>query len=135
MANLNPASLSSPRMRRGKRAQASGLRAEAAACAALCADDWTILGQRLRTAAGEIDIVAERAGLLAIVEVKHRPSLTGAAEALSLRQQRRLMLAAEILLGENPGWGREGVRFDVMLVDAEGTVRRIADAFRLTGAI
>jgi putative endonuclease len=33
-------------------------------------------------------------------------------------------------LAENPGWGREGVRFDVLLVDAARTVRRIADAFR-----
>ena len=38
--------------------------------------------------------------------------------------------AAAILLAANPGWGRAGVRFDVLLVDAAGAVRRIADAFR-----
>jgi putative endonuclease len=99
----------------------------------LRADGWDILGQRVRTAAGEVDVIAEKAGLLAIVEVKHRPSLAGAAAALSVRQRGRLLLATEILLAEHPDWGREGVRFDVMLVDGAGVVRRIADAFRLEG--
>lgn len=80
--------------------------------------------------AGEVDVVAERDGLLAIVEVKHRPSLADAAAALSVRQRNRLLMAAEILLGENPEWGRQGVRFDVVVIDAAGTIRRIADAFR-----
>jgi putative endonuclease len=115
---------------RGRARQAGGLAAEAAAARALEADGWTILARRLRTAAGEIDLVAERAGLLAIIEVKRRPSLAEAAYALAPRQQARLLAAAEILLAEHPDWGREGVRFDLLLVDAQGTVRRIADAFR-----
>lgn len=105
--------------------------AEAAAAAALQGDGWTVLGQRLRTPAGEIDILAERDGVLAIVEVKRRATLAEAAFALSPRQQGRLAAAAGILLAANPGWGRAGVRFDVVLVDAAGRVRRIADAFRL----
>ncbi len=116
---------------RGRRSFASGIGAEQAACIALQRDGWTILGQRLRTASGEVDMVAEKEGLLAIVEVKHRPTLAGAVAALSARQQGRLMRAAEILLGENPHWGRNGVRFDVILVDATGEIRRVADAFRL----
>jgi putative endonuclease len=101
--------------------------------AALRGDGWTVLGQRLRTPAGEIDIVSDRAGLLAIVEVKRRATLAEAAFALSARQQARLMAAAEILLAAHPDWGHAGVRFDVMLVDAAGRVRRIADAFRAEG--
>ncbi len=123
--------LPDPKVRRGRSSHSSGLRAEAAACAALVADGWTVLGQRLRTAAGEIDVVAERAGLLAIIEVKHRPTMSSAVAALSARQRARLIGAGEILLGEHPEWGREGVRFDVIVVDATGVVRRVADAFRL----
>jgi len=118
------------RRERGKGAYALGIDAEATACAALARDGWTVLGQRLRTAAGEVDAVAEKDGLLAIVEVKARPRLADAAAAVSARQQARLLGAAEILLAENPGWGRAGVRFDVLLVDRAGAVRRIADAFR-----
>ncbi len=121
------------RARRGRTAQRRGIDAEAAACAALERDGWTVLGRRLRTAAGEIDAVAEKDGLLAVLEVKSRPTLALAAASVSPRQRGRLLAAAAILLGENPGWGRNGVRFDVLLVDAGGVVRRIADAFRQEG--
>jgi putative endonuclease len=119
-----------PRQRRGRQAQARGVSAEAAAIAALTGDGWTVHAQRVRTASGEIDIVAERNGLLAIVEVKSRPTLADAAEALTARQRARLLAAAEIVLAEHPDWGANGVRFDVIVVDTAGAVRRIADAFR-----
>jgi putative endonuclease len=77
--------------------------------------------------------VAEKDGLLAIVEVKARPSLADAAESLSGRQRARLVLATEIVLLNHPEWGPNGVRFDLLLVDAGGVVRRIADAFRGDG--
>lgn len=121
------------RQTRGHAAYALGVDAEANVCAILDADGWTILGRRLRTAAGEVDVVAEKDGLLAVIEVKARPKLADAAFSLTLRQRVRLISAAEILLAENPGWGRAGVRFDLLLVDRAGTVRRIADAFRLEG--
>ncbi|MDA8253389.1 MAG: YraN family protein [Rhodospirillales bacterium] len=109
---------------------AHGLAAEAAACAALAAEGWTLLGRRVRTPAGEIDVIAEREGLLALVEVKRRASLAAAAAALAPRQRARLLAAAELLLAAHQDWGRAGVRFDVIVVDAAGRVRRIADAFR-----
>lgn len=121
------------RQARGRHAHADGLAAEQAACAALDAEGWSILARRARTPAGEIDIVAERQGLLAFVEVKRRASLAGAAVALTPRQCARLLAAAEILLAAHPDWGRAGVRFDVMLVDPAGRLRRIADAFRDEG--
>ncbi|GAC1341191.1 MAG: YraN family protein [Acetobacteraceae bacterium] len=116
---------------RGLRAQRLGVAAEAAASAAVQSDGWTILAQRLRTPAGEIDLVAQRDGLLAFIEVKARPDLAGAATALGLRQRARLIAAAEVALAANPGWGENGVRFDVVLVDRFGRVRRIVDAFRV----
>jgi putative endonuclease len=119
------------RRQRGKAAYASGVAAEDAACAALVADGWTIRARRLRTAVGEVDVVAERAGILAIVEVKLRPTLAQAAMALSGAQQARLAGACEIILAAHPDWGADGVRFDVLVVDLAGRVRRIADAFRL----
>jgi putative endonuclease len=119
------------RRERGQTAHASGIAAEDAACAALIADGWTIHARRLRTKAGEVDAVAEKAGLLSIIEVKSRPTLAEAAIALTVRQQSRLIGACEIILGEHPDWGAAGVRFDVLVVDRAGRVRRIADAFRL----
>ncbi|MBV8914025.1 MAG: YraN family protein [Acetobacteraceae bacterium] len=121
----------SARISRGRAAQARGVAAETAACAALEAEGWSVLTRRLRTEAGELDLVAEREGLLTFVEVKARPDLRTAAAALGPRQRARLLAAAEIALAANPGWGRAGIRFDVLLVDRAGRVRRIADAFRM----
>lgn len=106
------------------------MNAEARACSALVDDGWTIHARRVRTGVGEVDIVAERDGILAIVEVKARPRLAEAAASVSTRQQLRLIAAAEVILSEHPDWGANGVRFDVLVVDAQGRVRRIADAFR-----
>jgi len=85
----------------------------------------------VRTPGGELDLVVERAGLLAFVEVKARRSLREAAFALQPRQRARLVMAAECWLAENPDHGAAGMRFDVVVVAADGTVRRIADAFRV----
>ena len=115
---------------RGRLGQSDGLAAEARAAAALIADGWRILARRLRTAAGEIDIVAEKAGLLAVVEVKSRADLASAAASLGARQRARLLAAASVVLAEHPEWGAAGLRFDVIIVDRAGRIRRIADAFR-----
>lgn len=120
-----------PRLARGRAAQRLGVSAEHAAGQALEAKGWIVRARRLRTAAGEIDLVAERDGLLAFIEVKARPTLAGAAWSLGPRQRARLLAAAEIALAEHPEWGHAGIRFDVLLVDATGAVRRIEDAFRL----
>ena len=121
----------SMRRRKGSRAHALGTRAEDTACAALAQDGWSVLGRRVRTEAGELDILGEKDGLLAVIEVKARPTLADAAAALSPRQQARLLAAAEIVLAAHPGWGINGIRFDLMVVDGAGAVRRISDAFRV----
>ncbi|MBI0534985.1 YraN family protein [Roseomonas sp. KE2513] len=113
-------------------AERLGLDAEERAAAELRARGWTVLARRVRTGLGELDLIAEREGLLAFVEVKARPRLADAAASVSPRQQGRLMAAAEAWLAENPGYGAAGMRFDVILVAPEG-MRRVADAFRAWG--
>jgi len=66
------------------------------------------------------------AGLLGLIF-----AATDAAFALGASQRARLLRAGEWWLGANPGHGEAGVRFDVVLVDGAGRIRRIADAFRL----
>jgi putative endonuclease len=119
------------RLVRGRRAEASGRDAEAIAAAALEREGWAVLARRARTPAGEIDLVVERAGLLVFVEVKARPSLNEAAFALGARQRARLVSAAACWCAANPVHGAAGMRFDVVIVAADGTARRIADAFRV----
>jgi putative endonuclease len=120
-----------PEIRRA--ADSRGRHAEQLAAAALQAEGWAVLARRVRTGAGELDLVAERDGLLAFVEVKARATLAEAAFALGPAQRRRLAAAADAWIAQNPGHGGAGIRFDVLLVDMAGRVRRIADAFRPEG--
>jgi putative endonuclease len=76
---------------------------------------YRILGQRLRTAAGEIDLVASRGRRLVFVEVKARESLRSGLEAIPPAQRRRLRRAAEALQSQWPGPWNE-IRFDIVLI-------------------
>lgn len=122
--------LFSPATARRRRAEQAGRVAEAAVARLLEARGFSILGRRLRTPSGEIDIVAANDEVLAFVEVKLRTSMAEAAESVSARQQRRLGAAAEILLAANPAWQRPGTRFDVAFHLADGIVY-LEDAFRV----
>lgn len=112
-------------------ADTRGRWAEALAEQALTAAGWSVLARRFRSPAGEIDLIARKAGLVAFVEVKCRRTGAEAAFALTERQRRRIIGAAEHWLAEHPSAGPDGLRFDVLLVDRSGNVRRVADAFRM----
>jgi len=117
----------------GRLAEAGGRAAEHLVAARLIAAGWTILGARVRTKAGEIDLIATLNGLLLLAEVKSRADHEQAGYALHPRQRRRLLEAATWLIGENPTWGSNGVRFDVFLVDRAGQIDQIEDAIRDDG--
>ncbi len=114
-------------------AQARGIGAESRVCRALEGQGWIVLLRRARTACGEVDIVAELPGaeLIAFIEVKARTTFSEAACALSAAQRGRLLGAAEILLDRHPRWQRYSFRFDLVMLDGAGQMRRIADAFRI----
>jgi putative endonuclease len=88
-----------------------------------------ILAQRLRTGAGEIDLVVANAEVLVFVEVKARKTMAQAAYAVSPRQQARLLEAASVALATHEDWERPCTRFDVALV-YPGGVAHIEDAIR-----
>ena len=91
---------------------------------------YRILGRRLRSPVGEIDIVARRGAVLAIIEVKARPDPAAAAAAVTLRQRERLMRAAGWLVAGRPDLATLQVRFDVMLVTPWRWPRHMVDAWR-----
>lgn len=123
--NLSPLNT----LARRRAAHVLGRDAEDLVAEKLEAAGYTILAQRLRTKAGEIDLIAANANCLLFIEVKARPSLAEAAYAVSARQQARLLEAASMALAFHPEWAREETRFDVALV-ASGAVRMIKDAIR-----
>ncbi|HVC57367.1 MAG TPA: YraN family protein [Stellaceae bacterium] len=94
---------------------------------------WQIVACDWRCPSGEIDILARRGGVLAIIEVKARGDLGSAAAAVSPRQQRRIARAASNFLLGRPDLGGLQLRFDVMLVMPRHLPRHLADAWRPNG--
>ena len=118
-----------PRVER-QAAQRRGRLAETLAVWWLRVRLYRILARDWRSPVGELDIVARRGHILAIIEVKHRASLVQAAEAVSQRQQRRILRATEQFVALHPGLEKLDWRFDVLLLAPGRLPRHWLDAFR-----
>jgi len=77
---------------------------------------YQIRTTRYRTPAGEIDIIASRRDIVAIIEVKARRDTSSAAHALGTAQRARIERATRLLLARRPELATATVRFDLMLV-------------------
>ncbi len=113
-----------------ERAYRSGRRAERLAAWWLRAKGYRILARDFRVPVGEIDLIAERGGLLAIVEVKRRERLAEALEAVTPRQQRRIERATEAYLARERRGAETRVRFDVIVIRPRRLPLHLADAWR-----
>jgi putative endonuclease len=107
----------------------TSLSAETRAAAFLMAKGYRILARRFRTPYGEIDLVARRRNLLAFIEVKARASLDEAAYAVTPRQQRRIIDAAQAWLMAHPEHADFELRFDAMLIAPRRLPRHLLAAF------
>lgn len=98
-----------------KQAERRGRIAEWAAIAYLMCKGYRILGRRLRTPYGEVDIAAWKGGILVIVEVKARATYAAGVNAVTATAQQRIARAAEALAGR---WRLTDapIRFDLVVV-------------------
>lgn len=106
------AQLQDERRRRYRR----GHLAEWIACGILLARGHRILGRRVRTPVGEIDLIAVRGRRIVFVEVKRRATRAEAEAALNMRQSRRLVRAAEHWMARHPRYRDYDWGFDAVLV-------------------
>ncbi len=107
----------------------TGLSAETRAAAYLMAKGYRILAKRFKTPYGEIDLVARRRNLVAFVEVKARAKLDDAAYAVTPRQQKRIIDAAQAWLMAHPEHTNFDLRFDAMLIAPRRLPRHLPAAF------
>jgi putative endonuclease len=91
---------------------------------------WRIVARGWRCPSGEIDILARRGKVLAVIEVKSRGELVTAASALAPRQRRRIVRAAEAFLTQRSDLAALDLRFDVMLVAPRRLPRHWRGAWR-----
>lgn len=107
-----------------------GHRGEWLAAMALRAKGFRIVARRYRTPVGEIDLIARRGDLIAIVEVKVRPTLVAAMEAVGRMSERRIEGAADLWLSRQPDHARLSIRFDLVAVLPWRWPVHVPDAFR-----
>lgn len=78
------------------------------------ATGYQVLGFRLKTRDAEIDILARRGRVLAVVEVKRRATLEQAFAALTPHQYDRLCAAGRTVLRQRPSLAGHLLRIDVV---------------------
>ncbi|HEY2049227.1 MAG TPA: YraN family protein [Caulobacteraceae bacterium] len=115
---------------RGSRARREGRRSEWLCALWLMAKGYRLLGFRLRTRAGEIDLLALRDGVVAVVEVKRRRTLAEAVEAVSWVQRQRLAAAARLVVAGRSALAAAPVRLDLIALAPGRLPRHIRDAWQ-----
>ena len=98
-----------------READQRGREGEAAAAMWLATQGWQVVAERVKTKAGEIDLVIRKPGLVAFVEVKWRARAAALADAIDEKRLTRVARAAELVA---PDYAREGedIRIDVILL-------------------
>lgn len=96
---------------------------------------WRVMQRRFRSGHRDIDLVVERDGLVAFVEVKARRGdrFGDPVEAVNWRKQRELGRSARVWIDRH-GRRLEAYRFDVIGVLVAGTtvrIRHVENAFPL----
>ena len=109
-------------------AEARGRKGEAYAAWWLRMKGWRILAERVRTPAGEIDLVAKRGNLVAFVEVKTRATEAELDYAIDQYRLRRVAAAAEILVPRFALNG-EDIRIDVILIAPRSLPRHLVNVW------
>jgi putative endonuclease len=107
-----------------------GRAAEDRAAAYLRGLGFRIVARNWRSTRGEIDLIAERDGLLCFVEVRERGrgARVGPLESVDARKRARITAAAQAFLARN-ALTRAPVRFDVIAIDSSDRLTHIASAF------
>jgi putative endonuclease len=119
----------SARQARGAAARKLGRRAEVLAALWLMAKGYRVLGFRLATPLGEIDLLAQRGRVLAVVEVKQRTAIEDALDAVTPSQRDRLCRAAAHLAAHRAGLRDLLVRLDLIALAPGRLPRHLADAW------
>jgi putative endonuclease len=110
-------------------ARAQGRRSEVLAALLLMLKGYRILGFRVPTRAGEVDIVAVRGGLLVLVEVKRRATLRDALEAVSVAQRAYLLQAGAQIAATRAALRDLAVRLDLIAIAPGRLPRHVPNAW------
>ena len=83
------------------------------------------------TGAGEVDLILTRGKTLIFVEVKYRPSLIQAMEAITVQNQIRVARSSAVFLQQNPKYKDYQVRYDAVLLAPKKWPKHLQNAWSL----
>ena len=107
----------------------AGLHAEDIVATDYAGRGYTEAARRWRGQGGEIDLILRQGDAVIFTEVKKSKSFARAATRLGRRQMDRLIAAASEFLENEPRGQLTDVRFDLAMVDGQGAVSVIENAF------
>ena len=111
-----------------QRAEQQGRDGEQIAAQFLKGQGYQILAERVRSDAGEIDLIARKDALIAFIEVKWRKRAADLDTAIDERRLARVAAAAEIAAYDYAKHG-EDIRVDVILLAPGTPPRHITNAW------
>ena len=112
-----------------RKAQRHGIWSEHLAAFALRLKGYRILARNFKTKSGEIDIIASKGDLIAIVEVKARKDINLSVDAVSHHSQNRIRAAADYWLTTRRDAHLLSLRFDIIAVQPLQWPHHLEDAF------
>ncbi len=113
-----------------KQAERKGRRAEMWAGIYLRVKGYRILETRYKTRYGEIDIIARKGNILAIVEVKRRQTLALAHDALTAQSINRIEDAGASYQETYENLHDLEMRFDAIFITGAFRIHHLKDAWR-----
>lgn len=114
---------------KGRVAYHAGQAAEQAVARAYLERGYRIVAWRWRAAGGEIDLVVARDDGFVFVEVKKSKSFAQAAHRIRPSQTARILAAASAFVADQPAGQLTEMRFDAALVDSQGRIEILENAF------
>ena len=112
-----------------RRSLQRGVWSERLAVLALLLRGYRPLARNFRCKAGEIDIIARKGDVIAIVEVKARATVDKAVDAVGYENRQRVMAAADWWLSRRKDFAALSVRYDIVAVVPGRWPVHLKDAF------
>jgi len=112
-----------------QKAEARGRRAEKWAALWLMLKGYRLVSMREKTPSGELDIVAHKGDILAIVEVKARDTLEKGINALTWHQQQRIIRGTSSFIGRRRQYAGLAIRYDLIVVRSWRLPRHMRQVF------
>jgi putative endonuclease len=97
-------------------AERKGRKGETLAAVFLMLKGYRIIARRYKTKLGEVDIIARRRDVVAMVEVKARATVVEAMDAVDHSTMRRIEAAGDIWLSKQRDFARLNIRYDLIAI-------------------